>query len=64
MWDEIDGEAKSYNEEPKTVPTNFIEKKVACKTKKIYILIAFLSITIILLIAVSIYCYLIKYESR
>ena len=35
MWDEIiDGEAKSYNEEPKTVPTNFIEKKWPVKQKK------------------------------
>ena len=47
-------EAKSYNE------TNFNEKKATCKTQNFYILLAFLSITIALLIAVSIYCYLIK----
>ena len=36
----------------KTVPTNFNEKKVTCKTKKLYVLLAFLLI---------IYCYFIKY---
>ena len=60
----IDVEAKLFNEETKSVPTNFNEKKVACKTKNFYILLAFLSITIVLLIAVSIYCYLIKYKSK
>ena len=48
----------------KTVPTNFNEKKINCKTKKFYILIAFLLITSILLTAVSIYCYLIKYQAK
>ena len=47
---------ESYDEE-----TNFNEKKVVCKTQIFYILLAFLLITIALLIAVSIYCYLIKY---
>ena len=45
----------------KTVPTNFNEKMITCKTKKLYVLLAFLLITIALLIAVSIYCYFIKY---
>ena len=45
----------------KTVPTNFNEKKVICKTQNFYILLAFLLTTIALLIAVIIYCYLIKY---
>ena len=44
----------------KGVPTSFNEKKMACKTKNVYILLAFLLITIALLIAVSIYCYLIN----
>ena len=45
-------------------PTNFNEKKVTCKTKNFYILLAFLSITIALLIAVSIYCCLKKYKAK
>ena len=48
-------------EETKTVPTNFNEKNKTCKTQSFYILLVFLLITIALLIAVSIYCYLIKY---
>ena len=44
--------------------TNFNEKKAVCKTQNLYILIAFLLITITLLIAVSIYCYLIKYQAK
>ena len=50
---------KSYNEE-----INFNEKKAICKTQNFYILLAFLLITIALLIAVSIYCYLIKYWTK
>ena len=42
--------------------TNFNKKKVICKTKNFYIFLAFLLITIALLIAVSIYDYLIKYQ--
>ena len=44
-----DTEAKSYDE------TNFNENKATCKTQRFYILLAFLLITIALLIAVSIY---------
>ena len=47
-----------------TVPTNFIEKKVTCKMRNLYILLAFLLVTSTLLIAVSIYCYLIKYQAK
>ena len=43
-----DVEAKLYNE------TNFNEKKAICKSQNFYILLAFLLITIALLIAVSI----------
>ena len=46
-------------EETKTVTTNFNEK-----TNNFYILLAFLLITSRLLIAVSIYCYLIKYKTK
>ena len=51
-------EAKSNNE------TNFNEKKATFKTQNFYILFAFLLITIALLIAVSIHCYLIKYQAK
>ena len=50
MCDEI---IESYDEETKTIPTNFNEN--------FYTLLAFLLITIALLIVVSIYYYLIKY---
>ena len=39
----------------KAVPTNFNEWKLNCSTKAFYILLAFLSITTALLIAVKIY---------
>ena len=54
-----DVEAKLYDEETKTIP-----KQIICETKSFYILLALLLITIALLIAVSIYCYLIKYEAK
>ena len=50
-------------EETKAVSTNFNNKKLTYKTKKFYILLAFLSMTIALLIAVKINCYLIKYKA-
>ena len=55
---------ESYDEEIKTISKNFNEKKVTCKTQNFYVLAAFLLITIALLIAVSIYCYLIKYRAK
>ena len=56
----IDAKAKSIDEETKTFPTNFNEKNLTYKTQNFYILIAFLLITIALLIAfsVSIYYYI------
>ena len=56
-------------EEAKTVPTkstitNSNGKKINGKTKSLYILLALLLITIALLIAVSIYCYFIKYQVK
>ena len=56
-YDEV---TESYDKEVKTIPTNFNEKNITCKTQSFYILLAFLLITIALLIAVSIYCYLLK----
>ena len=44
--------------------TNFNEEKITCKTQSLYISLTFLLITITLLIAVSIYCYLIKYQAK
>ena len=40
---------------------NFNERNITYKTKNFYILLAILLFTITLLIAVSIYCYVIKY---
>ena len=53
IYDEV---IESYDEEIKTIPTNFNKKKVTWKTQGFYILILFLLITIALLIAVSINC--------
>ena len=53
-----------YDEEIKTIPTNFHEKKATCKMQIFYILLAFLLIIVALLTAVSIYCYLIKYPAN
>ena len=50
--------------ETKAIPRNFNEKKVTSKMQKFYILLAFLLITIALLRAVSIYCYLIKHQAK
>ena len=50
---------ESYNKE-----INLNEKKAICKTQNFYILLAFLLITIALLIAVSTYSYLIKYQGK
>ena len=54
---------ESCNEETKIIPINFNEKKAACKMQNIYILLAFLLITTALLIAVSMYYYMIKYRA-
>ena len=67
---DADAEAMSYDkamsndEGTKTIPTNFNEKNITCKIQNFCILLAFLSITIALLTAVSIFCYLIKYRAK
>ena len=43
---------------------NFNEKEAICKIQNFYIFLVFLLITIVSLIAVSIYCYLIKYQIK
>ena len=59
-----DAEAKSNEKETKTFPIIFNEKKVDCKTQNCYILLAFSSISIALLIDLSIYCHLVKYRQN
>ena len=61
LWDEV---IESYDEETKTISRNFNEKKETCKTQNFYILLAFILITVKILIAVNIYCYLIKYWAK
>ena len=56
--EERDAKAESYDE------TNFNEKKTTCKMRNFYILVELLLLTIALMIAVSIYCYLIKYRAK
>ena len=58
---------KSYNEdaEPKSYDkTKLNEKKATCKMQNFYILLALLLIAIALLRAVSINCYLTKYQAK
>ena len=55
---------ESFDEETKTIPANFNEKKPTLKTRNFYILLAVLCITIVLLIAASINCYLRKYQQK
>ena len=47
-----------------TNQTNFNEENITCNTQNFYILLAFLLITTALLIVVSTYCYLIKYQAK
>ena len=60
----VDEIIQSYKEETKTIPTNFNENKATYKMQNLYIWLVFLLIIIALLIAVSIYCYLIKYRAK
>ena len=41
-----------------------MKKNTICNTKNFYVLLAFLLISIVFLIAVSTYCYLIKYQVK
>ena len=51
IYDEV---IKSYDEEIKTIPTNFNQKKLTYKTQRFYILLVFLLITVALFIAAKI----------
>ena len=55
---------ESFDKKIITIPSNLNEKKVTCKPQSFYILLAFLLITIVLLIAVSINCYMMKYQVK
>ena len=55
---------ESYDEKKKTIPTNLNEKKKTCETQSFNVLLTVLLITIALLIAVNIYCYMIKYRAK
>ena len=61
MCDEI---IESYDEETEIISAIFNEKKAICKMQNGYILLAFLLITIAVLIAVGISCYLINYQAK
>ena len=58
------GIIESYDDETKQISTNFNEEKTTCKLQNFYILVAFIIISIALMIAFSIYCYLIKYQAK
>ena len=51
-------------EEIKTIPTTFNEKIINAETKNFYVLLAFLSITFAILIAIRIYFCLVKYKAK
>ena len=55
----INAEGKLYDEK-----TNFNVKEIASKTQNFYILLAFLLINVALLIAASLYCYLISSKTK
>ena len=56
--------AKSNDQKTNTVSANFKEKKANHETQNFYMLLAFSLITMTLLIAVSIWCYLIKFWAK
>ena len=51
----------SYDEEIKTIPKNFNQKKITFKTQSFYVSVVFLLIAMTLLMSVRIYHYLMKY---
>ena len=60
---------ESYDEETKVILTkvclsNFSGKEATCKTQNFYMFPAFLLITVVLLMAISIYCYLKEYRAK
>ena len=61
MFDEVIDACADVESNDKT---NFKEKKATCKMQHFYILLAFLLITMALLIAGAFYCYLIKDQAK
>ena len=55
---------ESFKEETKPIPIDFNEKKATFKTQSFYISLAFLLITIALLKALSVYCYMTNYRVK
>ena len=62
--DDLMNTCEEIIETTKTVRTNFNEKQVTCETKHFCILLTFLLATIAILVAVSVYSYLIKYGAK
>ena len=62
--EDLDTKARSNNEAKSYDETNFDGNRATCKNAKFLYLLAFLLITIALLMTVSIYCYLIKYRAK
>ena len=62
--DALDKIIESCDEESKTIPTNCNENKANCKMQNLYNLLAFILITIALLIADSIQCYLLLSKKK
>ena len=59
-----DAKTKQNDEETKNFQEILMKKNLTIKTQNFYISVTFLSITTALLIAVSIYCYLTKYQAK
>ena len=53
-----------YNRIIDVKEANFNEKNIAYKIQNLYILLSFSLITIVLMIAISIYCFLIKCQKK
>ena len=60
----IDNSVITYHEIIEAEVTKTAPKNIICETKCFYILLAYLLITIVLLIAFSIYFYLVKYKAK
>ena len=52
------------NKKQKQLQQILMKNHAICKPKTFYILLVFSLITVVLLIAVSIYCYLVKYQAK
>ena len=55
---------KLLKKKQKQLQQILMKKNAICKSKFFYILLAFLLITVALWVAVSIYCYLLKYGAK